>query len=1000
MHRTCVSPVLVGRRTELDRLLAALANAAAGTPQRLLIAGEAGIGKTRLLEEFLAAARRDGAVTAVGGCLELGAEGLPFAPFATALRTLHRSLPAEVAEAAAGREAELARLLPDLAPAPPAADGDRYDAESKGRLFELTGQLLERLARDRTVVLAVEDLHWSDRSTRELLGYLVRSVRSTRLAVLATYRSDDVHRRHPLRPFLAELERLRTVERIDLARLTRDEVSGQLAAITGRPPAPRLVDEVFRRSDGNPFFVEELLALTGEGGADLSSSLRDLLLVRVETLPEESQRVLRLAAEAGSTVEFGLLLAVSGLGEEELLAALRPAVDAGLLRPAEDTADGYRFRHALLREAVGDDLLPGERPRLNRRYAEALEADPALARPEERAGRLASYWHRAGDAARALPAALEAAGEACHRHAFAEQLVMLRRAIELWDRVPREDLPGLTGGWAEAYPARAESHTPADDYLDLLAEAAVAARLDDDVESSATLVKQALRTLDDTRDPERAAWFWLEASWHTIAAGRGDGWRELARAIELVEDRPPSAVKADVLARAALWRMLNTPDEEGLRLGEQAADLARHVAAHEVELQARITLAVLHSDTGDHDRAVRELYGLREEAARTGAPGPIARVHTNLTSVLCLAGRFREAIEAGRIGLEAAARAGLRDALASIGQNMVDALLSVGEWDEAERRLVQTRPYQGQARSRAGGDLVAAYLAMYRGDLERTAELFARSRTYISTEKLEPQAEFPVALVEAWVARQRRRFDEARTVVRDALAQRPEFGHEASVWALMASAAEGEAEAQGDPAAAAGRARFLDDLAAAAAELPAPSTLARADAAAFAAQLARARGGADAGLWTAALAALEPVERPYERARLSLRLAETLLASGGNRERAAELLRPARELAVRLGAEPLLTEVDAVAARARLSLTADSDADSVSGDPVEAFGLTARERDVLRLVSAGRTNRQIAEELFISPKTASVHVSNLMAKLGVSGRGEAAALAHRMRLFT
>ncbi|MFE6129957.1 ATP-binding protein, partial [Streptomyces sp. NPDC056437] len=388
-----VSPVFVGRAGELSVLTDALARAAgggasgspAGEPQALLVGGEAGVGKTRLVEEVLAEACRRDAVVAVGGCVEIGADGLPFAPFSTALRALHRQLPEELAAAAAGQEHELARLLPELGER---HERSRHDEEGMARLFELTARLLERIATDRTVVLVLEDMHWADASTRHLLAYLFRTLRRGRLVVIATYRSDDVHRRHPLRPFLAELDRMRTVQRIELTRFNRGEVHRQLAGILAAEPEPPMVDRVFERSDGNAFFVEELARSMADRCPSLPDSLRDILLVRIEALPEDAQRVARIVAEGGSTVEYGLLFAVARLSEDELIEALRAAVGANILLATPD-GDGYRFRHSLAREAVSDDLLPGERSRLNRRYAEALEADPTLVRNEERVMRLA-----------------------------------------------------------------------------------------------------------------------------------------------------------------------------------------------------------------------------------------------------------------------------------------------------------------------------------------------------------------------------------------------------------------------------------------------------------------------------------------------------------------------------------------------------------------------------------------------------------------------------------
>ncbi|WP_407561384.1 helix-turn-helix transcriptional regulator [Streptomyces sp. 184] len=1007
---SCVSPVLVGRSDELRSLATALERAGAGVPQAVLVGGEAGVGKTRLLEEFAARAERAGAVVAVGGCLELGAEGLPFAPFATALRALHRALGDELVHAARGGEAELARLLPELAGSGRGGEpADRHDAGAKARLFEHAARLLERLAAERTVVLALEDLHWSDRSTRELLGYLIRSLQGARVMLLGTYRSDDIHRRHPLRPFLAELERLRTVQRVELARFTRQEVIGQITAIQGAGPLPHLVDTIFQRSDGNPFFVEELTALLDCGGSPdaLSESLRDLLLVRVETLPEATQRVLRTAAEAGSTVEFRLLLAVSGLGEEELIEALRPAVDAGILLPAAEGpgADSYRFRHALLREATGDDLLPGERSRLHRRYAEALAADPALVRPEEHAARLASHWYHARDAARALPATLKAADEAGMRHAFAEQLAMLRRAVELWDEVPEEQLRHLPAArYAESYPLCRCAEEPHLHFLDLLAEAAVAARLDDAHEQARTLGRRALELLDEKTEPERAAWFWLERQWQVVNSGGGDGWAELGKAQELVADRPPSSVKADVLATAALWKMLHSPDPASIPLAESAVEQARLVGATEVELHARITLATLRTHAADVDRGIAELYELREAANRCGAPTVVGRAHNNLASVLEMTGRSREAIEAARAGLAAAREQGLRDSIAFIGCNMVDAMISVGEWDAAERDLARLRSYGAQARTRAFAALAAAWLALFRGELDRADELLTGARAEAGASVAEPQSGFRVVQIEARIMMERGRYDEARAVLTEGLAKLPELGHESYLWQLLVSAAAAEGDVHGLPGTVAGRDELLDRLERAAGQLDTPTPVWAAWRRYFTAELGRARGRSEVALWESAASALEALERPYELGWVRFRWAEALLAGGTGaavRERAARLLAQAHATADTLGAAPLRDGVEQLAARARIPLTGPADAAAAAepADPAEALGLTARETDVLRRVAAGRSNRQIAEELFISPKTASVHVSNLMAKLGVSNRGEAAAVAHRLRLF-
>ncbi|MER6085316.1 AAA family ATPase, partial [Streptomyces sp. NPDC001833] len=672
-----VSPVFVGRNDELDTLNDALERAGAAEPQALLLGGEAGVGKTRLVEEFATAACRRGAVVALGGCVEIGADGLPFAPFSTALRALRAALPDELAEAAAGQEDELARLLPELGE----ATSGRHDEQGMARLFELTARLLERVAAERTVVVALEDLHWADASTRHLLAYLLRTLRTGRLVVLATYRSDDIHRRHPLRPLLAELDRLRTVRRLELARFTREEVGRQIAGILAAEPDPAQVDDIFDRSDGNAFFVEELAVAGAEGCCTgLTDSLRDLLLVRVEALPESAQRVARIVAEGGSTVEYRLLAAVAQLAEDDLIEALRAAVGANLLT-ATPAGDGYRFRHSLVREAVADDLLPGERSRLNRRYAEALEADPQLVPADARVTRLASYWYQAHDPAKALPAALDASVVARRRHAYSEQLRLLERAMELWDTAPEEIRAALRPvDYTDVYPpCGCDPATTPLRYLDLMAEAAVAGRFCGERERALKITKKALRILQDEHDPQRAAWFWVQRSRLVQGLARGDGWQELGTAQELVRGLPPSEVHADVLANAAAWSMLHEPGPEAFAAAERAVEYARMVGAREIELNARVTLGCLMVDAGDVDNGLAELERVKDAALQEGVAHVAGRAYTNLPSELESVGRSREAVPVQREGIAFARRYGLLDSEAWIWGNLSESLYALGQ---------------------------------------------------------------------------------------------------------------------------------------------------------------------------------------------------------------------------------------------------------------------------------------------------------------------------------
>ncbi|OKJ57028.1 hypothetical protein AMK27_25465 [Streptomyces sp. CB02009] len=996
-----VSPVFVGRAGELTALTEALSRATAGEPQALLIGGEAGVGKTRLIEEFLDTACARGAVVALGGCVELGADGLPFAPFATALRSLRRRLPEELAAAADGQQAELARLLPELGEP---GGHESSDEDSTARLFELTVRMLERLAADRTIVLVLEDLHWADASTRHLLTYLLRTLRRGRIVVVASYRADDIHRRHPLRPLLAELDRLRTIRRIELARFTRTEVHRQLTGILAAEPEPGLVEEVFERSDGNAFFVEELIVSHEAGCAagQLSDSLRDLLLVRVETLPEDAQRIARIVAEGGSTVEYGLLAAVARLTEDELIEALRAAVGANLLLAVPD-GDGYRFRHSLVREAVSDDLLPGERSRLNRRYAEALEADPGLVRADERANRLATYWYHAHDPAKALPAVLSASVATRKRHAYAEQLRLLERAMELWDEAPAEIRGSLRPmDYAEAYPAcGCDPESAALSYLDLLAEAAIAARLSGDRERALKICKTALRLLGDAEsgDPLRAAWFWTERARLQSNLGRGDGWEEIARAQELVKGLPPSAVHAVVLVGAAGWGMLRNPGPDALAAAERAVEYARLVNAESIELNARLTLGTLMTAAGDVEAGLREMHAVRERTSALGQFTETVRAHINISSALESLGRSAEAVEVADTGIRVARAYGLVDSVGWVESNRAESLFSLGSWGEIGEIATRLLRSATSSKPRGSASLRLAQLAVARGELDAARRHLADARAAYGSRDTIPQYVLPMAQVEIAVAAAEGRIEDVRTQ----LAAAEQAGFPPSThrygWPLLLTAVTAEADSRGLPAADEGRAEALAVVRRSVRALATPAPVWKAYSRQVSEEIARAEGRETAARWAEVAAAYAPLERPYQLARAHHRHADALLVEGGRREEATALLRQAHATAVRLGAGPLREDVELLAARARLSLTEEKQVPAPAEPGDDTFGLTPREQDVLRLVAAGRTNRQIAEELFISPKTASVHVSNILAKLGVAGRGEAAALAHRLHLL-
>ncbi|MDI2124936.1 helix-turn-helix transcriptional regulator [Yinghuangia seranimata] len=989
MHNP-VSPVFVGRAHELDVLDEALRAADSGTPAVVLMAGEAGVGKTRLLEEFLARAAAGGAVATVGACVELGAEGLPFAPIAGALRGLEAALGDELAAAAHGREADLARLAPGMVPgAQPAGDTD--EPGDRVRLYDLTLHLLETLGAERTLVVAIEDLHWADPATRGLLAYWVRSLRRARVLILATYRADAVDRRHPLRPVLAELDRVRTVRRVDLERLTRDQVAAQLAGILGDEPSIQLVEQVYTRSEGNAFFVEELADSVRDGRLTrLSDSLRDLLLIRIEQLPEKAQRVVRLAAVGGASVQHDLLADVASahahLDGDDLDEALRAAVGAYVLAPARDR-DGYAFRHALVREAALDDLLPGERVRSHAAYALALESalgcSPDRPSEDDLTGSIAIHWWRAGNAEKALPALLRAADKARARYAYGEQLHLLDAALEAWERLP--DPAGLSG--------RTQ--------VEILEQGASAARYLNDVDRGLALVRQAITLVDAEADPRHAAQLWLMRAHLLRTNARASGLPELRKAEELLARLPESTEHAAVRVQIARTLMLGGQADGAVGDAREALEIARRIADKSTEADVAKILAWFLLGTGDIEEAEalgKAAIRAGEEAVeRTGRADALSSSLANHASLLEGLGRHEESVVHARRGLEVANAHGQRQMSVFTAGNLFESLLSLGRWDEADKVADEAFALSPGLRTAAHLERLLAELAMHRGDTDAAARHLNRVRTAASEMYMEPQFRIPHRMVDVIAARHAGRLADVRELVNAQIAEGVLAGHQRYGWPLASEAAQAEAEAvaaDGPDETARAQAAAIRAFAA---TLQRDCDLDEAYAATVAVHLDHIDGTATLDQWRAADAAWQRTAKPHDQARAKLALGAAL-AAAGRRTEAVEALAAAHATAEALGAEPLRVETELLARRAGLTLTPQAPGTTPATTDGLGPALTPREREVLARLAQGHSNRRIAEDLFISVKTASVHVSNILAKLEVANRGEAAAVAHRLGL--
>jgi DNA-binding CsgD family transcriptional regulator len=913
---------------------------------------------------------RGRALVLAGGCVDLGAGGLPYSPFTAALRVLIRERGAgEVTGLLPGGNAgELAGLVPELGSPPAGGDPEM----ARGRLFGLLLVLLEQLAANQPVVLVIEDVHWADRSTVELLAFLVRNLRQAAVLVAVTFRSDELGQAGPVRRLLAELGRLDGVTRLDLERLSRGQVAAQLEGILGRPPDPAVAAAVYERGGGNPLFTEVLLNADGTLAPGLAGPARDLLLGVVGELPADCQRVLRIAAIGGARIGHRLLARVTGLEGAALDDALRPAVAAGVLVAGEA---GYAFRHELYREAVLWDLLPGERVQAHRAFAKVLEIDPLLSQESLHlpSVALALHWHGAGEDERALRAAWAAAAEASAAFAYAEQLQMLELVLDLWDGVP--DAAGHAGA----------------DRAAVLESAAEAASLAGEPERGLPLADAALSSLDEVRDPERAASLLrLRAllRQQLLLPGQLD---DLRAALRLAAR--PTRVRAAILGQLIRVLISQDREQEASPLVAELEALAGRLGDQGYRIGARIRRAQLLARGGQD--SVPELRGAAEIAMSIGAVQLEVLARGQMTDVLESRGEHEAAIEAGREGLVRAGQLGLtRYVTAPIVGNLAESLVSAGRWDEAleivdEGLGLDLAPFGRECLLMCCGQIAVA-----RGDLEIAARMVAQLRAFPAAEAATERA-LPLGRLEIEVRLAGGDLDGALAVAGTVPGVRSE-SNPRYLWPLLATAMQAgtEAAVARRSAGADKVAALRDALAQVAVGTAQPGPVERAHAAVFTAEASSAAGHDDLAAWDGAVSAWDLVGQPYPLACALLHVAG--VAVQPDRDRAAESLRRAAELAARLGARPLLEQIARLARRARIDLPP-----GIAGQagPAVSFGLTAREMQVLRLVAAGRGNQQIAAELFISLKTASVHVSNILGKLGVSSRVEAAAIAYRLHLL-
>jgi DNA-binding CsgD family transcriptional regulator len=991
---------LVGRAAELARLRALLDDAASGRAVAALIGGDAGVGKSRLVAEVTAIAADQGFTVLSGQCAEIG-DSVPYLPFADAIRAA-----APEVEAAVKARPVLARLLPD------GEFGQKSDADWAGlgrqQMFGAVLGLLAELSARAPVLLVLEDLHWADASTRDLVTFLLRMLHRERVATIGTYRTDDLHRRHPLRPVVADLIRLPSVVSMELGPLAPESLAELLFATPNGPGrlSAHTVNRIVARADGNAYYAEELLAdlssravsteprpgTSGEPG--LPSGLAALLLSRVERVSDAAQQALRAAAVAGRRASDDLVRAASGLPDATYDEAVREAVAHHLLVP--DGPDGYTFRHALLREAVYNDLLPGERTRLHARLA-ALLADVPGAAAELAHHSLASH-----DVPGAFAASIRAGTEAHRIGAPTESYMHYDQALALWDRVAdAEAIAGMSRGrlgLKSATAAAAAGEVTRAIHLLRRIRQVLAQRAADDVAADAA--DPELRS----RVGERLAYFLLQSEEDDAPS---EALRVAAETVEQTPAETPTWYLARAMATYAIACMASGDTTAAREWAQRARAAAGEGGSRSVEADVLVTLGQLSSREGEADEALRMFTAAFEQAGTAMMLGVELRAAYFLALEHQVRGELSEAARIAHLGVKRAYDEGL--GLAPFGLDLqhlhFQAHFLEGEWDHAQQRAdgfpvrVTSLPeallsamalFIDVARGNPAAeeretwlepfwdDYFVAYIArgllaeraLWRGDTELA---LAHTQAAIGADAWPSHSPSVVRVAAVALAARADRAVAARAT-----------GDDRAVAAETAAAAE------------------LLDLARLGARWPrrpkavlgpeGSGWLARAEA-----EYLRACGQNAPAAWQAVLAAFGP-QYAYETARAQWRLAEAL-AEGGRGDEALTVWRAAAATAARLRATPLRGALDELAHRFRLDTGRAANAANAdraaNGDAYLTDSLTDREREVLRLLARGLSNRKIGEELFISPKTASVHVSNILGKLGAANRTEAAAIAHR-----
>jgi DNA-binding CsgD family transcriptional regulator len=1002
---------MIGRDRELGIAAASLERARAGEPGVLIVEGEVGIGKSRLIAELRASPAAEGVLVLFGGCPPVAGRDLPLAPLLAAIRGLIRDTnPADLAALEPARPV-LAPLLPAIAtggtPQPGALAAGA--PPSLGLVFEHVLALLERLAEARpAVMLVLEDLHWAAPSTWDLVAYLGRNLVRSRVLVVCSYRDDALLADPRDALVLAELTRTPGVTNLPLRRLETADASALAAAM--EPSLPRAaIDAVVARADGNPYLLGELVAAP-EG--ELPDGIRAAVEARLAALPEQIATVLRAASLIGRRFDGELLIDVLREPAEATIAALRLAVRAGILEAAAgaDKNASFSFRQEITREVIEDGIVPEERSRLHGRIARALASriEGADATPE-RVIELAAHWRASDSSIRAVPALLRAARAAEGLRAYVEAHRLYAQAFEIARQTQLDPAPRAIG-FRPAAEASSERWDAGPEWAALYAQAAETASLAGDAARAIELAEAALAHPART-DNDVATWTRRRAR-YLLEAGRGEDAIAAFEGLERVTGTTASDDRARILLGHAQALASVGRHREAAEVGGQALAIAR-TRAPALEWQALNVVGAARAIAGEPEAGLALIADARARAERgtmasvigprPSRVGEVLGAQADAARALAAIGATGDALGIAQATAQAAERLGAVRWQGELQLAAAAQQVRTGAWDAAAQTLDGVLGAEPPAPPvlRTIAHILRGRLLALRGEFaaaDADLALAAGSDAHGG-----PELEATLRHAEAELAALRRRNNDAVTAAEAGLVALAGTDHRPIRADLCLAALRASVELALDAAARRATAEAQERRAAAERWLAETTALAGASDPAGVLALARAEharlDGGDPEAWTAALDAPAVRADPYLTAVGRWRLAEAMLAKRDARSLAGDQLRAAHRAAVDLRAEPLRAEIESLASRARIDLVEAAAAPAEAPSAAAQLGLSERELEVLALVAQGRTNRQIADELFITEKTAGHHVSNILGKLGVANRLEAAAIAHRAGLI-